>query len=340
METPARSEPASGSDSAIAPIHSPRALRASSSCAPVGVGHRRPQALGAGQDAGRRHPGAGQLLADHAVLEDAEPEAALLGGHGDAEVAELGQPGQQGRRDLALLRVELVGDRQHLVHREPAGLQLQLLALGRVPRGQQHRAARAARSRLSSLDVIVGRLLRGRRMIHVHLGGCTVPPHAAVIRAGEPASPGMIDRRERSGHRRPRLTAAAPAWTGSGRDLTGNPDVVVTRRRAAGQRLARAAADHARAPPQRRRVGHRAAGDLRPRQRRDAAALRRRAADGAAHPPVPLSRSTSTATRTGCCSRPRPGCSTTTPPRTPSAARWRRSSASPSARCSTSSTSS
>ncbi len=31
METPARSEPASGSDSAIAPIQSPRALRASSS---------------------------------------------------------------------------------------------------------------------------------------------------------------------------------------------------------------------------------------------------------------------------------------------------------------------
>ena len=102
-------------------------------------GDRRPQALGAGQDAGRRHPGAGQLLADHAVLEDAEAQAAVLGRHGDAEVAELGQPGQQRRRDLALLRVELVGDRQHLVHREPAGLLLQLLPLGRVPRGQQLR---------------------------------------------------------------------------------------------------------------------------------------------------------------------------------------------------------
>ena len=67
--------------------------------APVGVGHRRPEALGAGQDAGRRHPGAGQLLADHAVLEDAEAQAALLRRHGDAEVAQLGQPGQQRRRD-------------------------------------------------------------------------------------------------------------------------------------------------------------------------------------------------------------------------------------------------
>jgi hypothetical protein len=111
----------------------------------VGVGHCRPQALRAGEDAGRRHPRPGELLADHAVLEDAEPEAALLGRHGDTEVAELGQPGEQGRRDLALLRVELVGDRQHLVHREAAGLQLQFLTLRGVPRGQQRGRLRLPR---------------------------------------------------------------------------------------------------------------------------------------------------------------------------------------------------
>ena len=151
---------------------------------PLVVGDRRPQALRAGQDAGRRHPGAGQLLADHAVLEDAEPQAAVLGRHGDAEVAELGQPVQQGRRDLALLRVELVGDRQHLVHREPAGLLLQLLPLRGVPRGQQHRAARGCQVSFS-VDVIVGGLSSARADDHVHLDGWACPPHAVVIRPGE-----------------------------------------------------------------------------------------------------------------------------------------------------------
>ncbi len=53
--------------------------------APGGVGHRRPQALRAGQDAGAAHPGAGQLLGDRAVLEDAEAHPAVLRGHGDPE---------------------------------------------------------------------------------------------------------------------------------------------------------------------------------------------------------------------------------------------------------------
>ena len=49
------------------------------------------------------------------------PEAAVLLRDHDPEEAELGHLVPQRHRDLAALRVELVGDGQHLLHRELAG---------------------------------------------------------------------------------------------------------------------------------------------------------------------------------------------------------------------------
>ena len=61
----------------------------------------------------------------------------MLAVDGDAEVAELGHPVQQRVGDQALLRIEFVGERQHLVTGERACLRHQLLALRRVPRRGQ-----------------------------------------------------------------------------------------------------------------------------------------------------------------------------------------------------------
>ena len=92
VETPARSEPASGSDSAIAPIHSPRALRPSSSL-------RRSSSASAVPRPWER---ARMLAVDIQARASSSltmqysktpsPRPPVLGRHGDAEVAELGQP--------------------------------------------------------------------------------------------------------------------------------------------------------------------------------------------------------------------------------------------------------
>ena len=70
-------------------------------------------------DARDAHPAAGQLLGDEAVLEDAETEAAVLLGDADREVAEVGHLRAE-RGDVALHLVQLVRDREDLLHRELA----------------------------------------------------------------------------------------------------------------------------------------------------------------------------------------------------------------------------
>jgi hypothetical protein len=80
-----------------------------------------PAALGTRDDGCHRHPAAGELLADQAVLEDAQAQAAVLFGNGDAEVAHVGHLLAQFHRDDAVGAIELVGDRQHFLHREGTG---------------------------------------------------------------------------------------------------------------------------------------------------------------------------------------------------------------------------
>src|SRR5262249_29212869 len=73
-----------------------------------------------------------QLLGHEHVLEDAEAEAAVLLRDEDAEVPELGELVAKRHRNLALHWVELVGDGQHLPHRELARRFEDRLALVRV----------------------------------------------------------------------------------------------------------------------------------------------------------------------------------------------------------------
>jgi hypothetical protein len=117
----ARSEPVSGSDSEVALRNSPahdlgQVRRRFSSVIAV----LDPAALGTRDDGGHRHPAAGELLADQAVLEDAQAQAAVLFGDGDAEVAHVGHLLAQLRRDDAVGAIELVGHRQHFLHDEGA----------------------------------------------------------------------------------------------------------------------------------------------------------------------------------------------------------------------------
>ena len=87
----ATSDPASGSDSANgAETLAARHLRQQSAGVLLRV-KPAAQTVAARDDAGDAHPGAGQLLGDQAVLEDAEAEAAVLLRNQDAEVAELAE---------------------------------------------------------------------------------------------------------------------------------------------------------------------------------------------------------------------------------------------------------
>ena len=142
VETPARSEPASGSGQRDRADPLAAGAAAEQLVAAVPSSGRRPQALRAGQDAGRRHPGPGQLLADHAVLEDAEAQPARVGRHGDAEVAELGQPLQQAtpgsRPSAGRARSRPAAPRPS----RTGGPAPAAPPLGRVPRGQQVRRLR------------------------------------------------------------------------------------------------------------------------------------------------------------------------------------------------------
>ncbi len=92
-------------------------------------GNPAPQRVAARDDAGDAHPGPRQLLGHQRVFERAEPQAAVLFGNQDAEVAQLGHLVAQRHRDVALLGVELVGDRQDLLDREVARHLLYELAL-------------------------------------------------------------------------------------------------------------------------------------------------------------------------------------------------------------------
>ena len=85
---------------------------------------RADQQVAARDDRRDAHPAARQFLGDEAVLGAAEAQAAILLGDQDAEIAELGHLVAQVHRDVALLGVEPVGDRQHFVQRELARLLL------------------------------------------------------------------------------------------------------------------------------------------------------------------------------------------------------------------------
>ncbi len=96
-------------------------------------------AVAAGDDAADAHPGAGQLLGHQAVVEDAQPQAALVLGDQHPEQAELAHPLQQVGRDVLVQRVEPVGDREDLVHREGADPLDQCRALRGVVRRRRRR---------------------------------------------------------------------------------------------------------------------------------------------------------------------------------------------------------
>jgi hypothetical protein len=92
--------------------------------------------VAAGDDRGDAHPGARQFLGDQAVFEDAETQPAILLGNDDAEITHVGQLLDQLTWDVALLRVELVGDRQHLLEGKGARRLLDHAALvGHVAHG-------------------------------------------------------------------------------------------------------------------------------------------------------------------------------------------------------------
>ena len=97
--------------------------------APALVADLGAHALGVGDDRGRAHPRPRQLLGDQAVLEHTEAHAADVGRQGDPEVAHLAHAVEERAWDVALLRVQLVGQREHLVHREAAGGVLQRSSL-------------------------------------------------------------------------------------------------------------------------------------------------------------------------------------------------------------------
>src|SRR5207249_10477413 len=94
----------------------------------------RADAVAARNDTRDAHPSPRELLRDEHVLEDAEPEAAVLLRDQDPEVPELGHLLAELHRDLALHGVEPVRDRQDLVHRERARRLEDRLALVAVVR--------------------------------------------------------------------------------------------------------------------------------------------------------------------------------------------------------------
>jgi len=114
------------------------ASRAGEEDGALGLGHAAAgaQPIATGDDGGHAHPAARQFLGDQAVFEDAEAHAAIFFGDDDAEIAHVGQLLDELRRDVALLRIELVRDRQHFLHDEGARRLLDHAALvGHVTHG-------------------------------------------------------------------------------------------------------------------------------------------------------------------------------------------------------------
>ena len=104
------------------------------------VGHAaaRAQAVAARDDRSDAHPAARQFLRHQAVFEGAEAEAAVFLRDGDAEEAEVAHLVDQLARDVALLRVEPVGDGGDLIAGEGARQVLHHQALfGHIGRGQR-----------------------------------------------------------------------------------------------------------------------------------------------------------------------------------------------------------
>ena len=89
-------------------------------------------ALGAGDDAGDAHPGAGEFFGDHAVFEDAKTQAAELFGYLDTEVALLTHAFEEPAGNLGLLGVKFVREREGFFHSEAASFGQDGFAFGRV----------------------------------------------------------------------------------------------------------------------------------------------------------------------------------------------------------------
>src|SRR5690606_10050769 len=88
---------------------------------PLFFGEPSPHAVAPGQQAGHAQPRPGELFRHQAVLEHPETETPQFLGDEDAEEAHVSHLLPQAVRDHALLRVELVGQREHLVHGEFPG---------------------------------------------------------------------------------------------------------------------------------------------------------------------------------------------------------------------------
>jgi hypothetical protein len=108
--TAAKSDPAVGSDSAIAPIHLPWAERRSNSSlrasSIVCVPSPWPRARMLPTESQAR-----EFFGGKAVFENAEPHTAVLSGNGNAEPALCGHLIDKALRHLRLLGIELVRDR-------------------------------------------------------------------------------------------------------------------------------------------------------------------------------------------------------------------------------------
>ena len=76
--------------------------------------------VAARDDTGDAHPRPREFFRHQRVFESAEAQPAVLLGNEDSEVTERAHLVAQIHRDLAFDRIELVRDRQHLVHREVA----------------------------------------------------------------------------------------------------------------------------------------------------------------------------------------------------------------------------
>ena len=98
------------------------------------------QAVATGDDARHAHPRPGQLLGHDAVLDEPEAETPVLLRHENAEQPHLRHRAHDVLGDEPVLRIELVGDGQHHVHREaPDGIAHRQPLVGQVGGRQGNR---------------------------------------------------------------------------------------------------------------------------------------------------------------------------------------------------------
>lgn len=111
------------------------------------LGDTRRELLAPCDEARHADPAARELFGHQRVFEDTQAEPAVLGGNQQPEEPQLRHLLAQGHRDLAGLRVQLVGDRQHLCRGELA----RELHHGLLLVGQRHDAESGHRPRYDGL---------------------------------------------------------------------------------------------------------------------------------------------------------------------------------------------